>query len=493
MRTSLALVLMLTACAPRQPPHRTTLRLPTDDDIVSVHVAVRAGSVDDPVGKEGLTHLMLHLMREGGAGPLDAYEVRQKLFDTAAELEVAVDREVSVITLRAHRDVLDEVLPLLDAMLTSPRLEVRAFDRLRRDALDAIRHSLRSTEEEWLAEEALNALVYAGHPYGHPVIGTEEGLGAISLADVVAARGRILCASRVTIGVTGRVREGIETTLASRLAPSEACRARARLPLPTANGPRVLIVSHPTARAATVRMLAPYAVTRAHRDHPALVLFAGYLGLSGQFIGRLMQSIREHRGLNYGDYAYAEHTEPNPSGRGPVAHAVRSQQGFEIMLRPMSPTHVPFVTRLVFRELSLALEGVPAQGLSAVAEFLDGYLPLWLETADARLGSALDQAFFGLTTPFIEGLRRAFVELDAQDVTRAARRHIDPNAMRVVIVTDDAIALREALLAARIESVVYDHPVSAEVTAEDLEIVAFPLGLTPADIAIVDVEALFVR
>ncbi len=492
MRGLVAVLLFVCGCA--GPERAATLRLPSEDDIVSVHVAVRAGSVDDPEGKEGLTHLALHLMREGGAGPFDDAAVRERLFAAAAELEVYVDREVSVITLRAHRDVIAEVLPLLEAMLDAPRLEVRAFDRLRRDALDAIRHSLRGTEEEWLAEEALMAFVYEGHPYGHPVVGTEAGLAAIGREDVLVHLGRVLCASRVVVGVTGRAPLGLETTLASRFR-EDARRCSPRPPTPVAPevAARVRIVDHPSARAASVRMLAPYGVTRAHPDHPALVLFAGYVGLSGQFIGRLMQSIREARGLNYGDYAYAEHIEPNPNGRGPRAHTVRTQQGFEILLRPMSPGHVGFVTRLVFRELERARTTIPDESLAFVVSFLDGYLPLWLETTDARLGAALDQAYFGLETPFIDSLRGAFVSLDATAVSAAARRHVPSEAFHVIVVTPEAEALRTSLLAARIAPVVYDHAVSAEVGAEDTEIVAYPLGLAPDDIEVVSVDALFAR
>lgn len=481
------LALVLAGCGASTSSLRT-LRLPSDDDVVSVHVAIRAGSVDDPVGREGLTHLMLHAMREGGAGRFDAFALRERLFDTAAELDVQVDREVSVITLRAHRDTLEDALPLLEAMLVAPRFDVRTFDRLRRDGLDSIRHALRGTEEEWLAEEALTALVYAGHPYGHPVIGTEAGLSAISLGDLTAHRDRIVCATRAVVGVTGRAPEGLEARLAALVPEHARCAARAALPAPRPTGPRVLLVSHPDAAAATVRMLAPYAVTRAHPAHPALVLFAGYFGLSGQFIGRLMQTIREQRGLSYGAYAYAEHIEPG-GGRGPAAHAVRSQQAFEIVLRPMSPEHIPFVVRLVMRELDAALTDVPDEGLRAVAGFLDGYLPLLAETADARLGSALDQAYFGLDVPYGEMLRGAFARLDADEVAHAARTFVEPSAMHVVVVTPDALALRDALLAERIPRIAYDHPA----IAEDDAIVAYPLGLLPSDVAIVDVETLFVR
>jgi zinc protease len=295
------------------------------------------------------------------------------------------------------------------------------------------------------------------------------------------------------VGVTGNAPAGLEDSLASLFPAGVLCAAPARLPEPVRRGPRVLVVSHPAARAATVRMLAPYSVTRAHPDHPALVLFASYLGLSGQFIGRLMQAVRESRGLNYGDYAYAEHIEPSPFSRGPAAHAVRSQQGFEIMLRPMTPTHVPFVTRLVFRELERALAVLPAADLERVSGFLDGFLPLWLETPDARLGSALDQAYFGLDDPYVSMLQGAFRALDAEEVREAAARHVRPSELRIVIVTPDALATRDALLRERLEPLDYDHPVSAEVVAEDHEINAYALGLDEDDIAIVDVSALFVR
>jgi zinc protease len=63
--------------------------------------------------------------------------------------------------------------------------------------------------------------------------------------------------------------------------------------------------------------------------------------------------------------------------------------------------------------------------------------------------------------------------------------------MQVVIVTRDAASLRDALISGAPSPITYESPKPAAVMAEDKEIAAFPLKVSPGDIKIVKVEELF--
>src|SRR5688500_3965012 len=135
----------------------------------------------------------------------------------------------------------------------------------------------------------------------------------------------------------------------------------------------------------------PIAVTRAHPDYPALVLATAYLGQHRTFAGRLMQKMRGDRGLNYGDYAYAEHFEQDGYSRFPAPHTVRRQQYFSIWVRPVEPSRAHFALRMAVRELHQLIEhGMTEADFVRIRDFVDRYYALFLQTGSRKLGFAVD-------------------------------------------------------------------------------------------------------
>src|SRR5206468_6819284 len=59
-------------------------------------------------------------------------------------------------------------------------------------------------------------------------------------------------------------------------------------------------------RATAISFGFPIDVTRAHPDFAALTVARAWLGEHRLSSGRLYQTIREQRGINYGDHAYIE-------------------------------------------------------------------------------------------------------------------------------------------------------------------------------------------
>ena len=69
-------------------------------------------------------------------------------------------------------------------MLLEPGLREEDFQRLKDAQLNALKQDLRTNNEEELGKERLQDDIFAGTPYGHPVLGTVAGLEAITLDDV---------------------------------------------------------------------------------------------------------------------------------------------------------------------------------------------------------------------------------------------------------------------------------------------------------------------
>ena len=107
---ALALAWSVVACAPNIAPgpipveQRNVLNLVAQPDDQSPNIylqaLVRAGSATDPVGQEGLAHLVARSLVDAGAGSRSSVEVRDALYVTGNRITVGVDREWVRLRLR---------------------------------------------------------------------------------------------------------------------------------------------------------------------------------------------------------------------------------------------------------------------------------------------------------------------------------------------------------------------------------------------------------
>jgi zinc protease len=470
---------------------RTVLLASPQKPIVSFRVLFLSGSIDDPRGKEGLTQLTANIMARGGTQEIPSAELHSRLFPMAAELDVQVGKEVTVFRGRVHRDHLAAYLPILVDVVLRPRWDPKELERLRTDAVDDILRRLRTSDDENLGKEALQGLLYEGHPYGHFTGGTVQGLRAITLDEMKAHAQRVFTRARLIVGLGGGADATLEQRLREALAKLPAgVGGRPPLPPPPAGKTRVLLVEKET-RSTAISLGHTYGLGRGDPALPAAFVGNSALGEHRQLGGRLFEGLRRKRGLNYGDYSYLEHFEQDGWGTYPLPNAARRQQYFSIWIRPVEHPNRVFALRAALHELDKLLrEGITPEELARTRGFLMGYTRLWEQTDSRRLGFVLDDYFYG-TPPFLAGLRRAMPNLTVDQVNGALRKHLDPGKLRMVIVTKNAAQLREELLSGKPTPITYPMPKDRKVLDEDQKIEAFPLGLKPDEVRVVRAEDLF--
>jgi zinc protease len=459
--------------------------------IVSLRVQFLSGSIDDPKGKEGLTSLTAEVMAEGGTQALSSAELQAVLFPMAAELSVHTGKETTTFIGRVHKDHLARFLPLFLDVLTKPRWDSKEFERLRSDAISDIEKRLRTSDDENLGKEALEWLLYEGHPYQSFVGGTVRGLRSLTIDDLKAHAQRVFTRARLTVGLAGGVDAALEQTVRDALVALPAG-VGGRPPLPATRDPktRVMIVEK-DATATAISMGHTIQATRASPDHTALFVARSIFGEHRQMHGRLFQELREKRGLNYGNYAYIEHFVQDGWGTYPLPNVARRQQHFSIWIRPVEHANRLFALRAaLFETERLLKEGVTAEELSRARGFLAGYTRMWEQTDSRRLGFALDDQFYA-SPPYLETLRKGFAALTTDSVSGAIRKHIDPARLRIVFVTPKAAELRDALLSGKPTPIRYPSPKDAKVLETDKRIEAFPLTFKADEIRIVRAHELF--
>jgi zinc protease len=99
--------------------------------LVALRVVFRAGSQNDPPGKEGLAALTAAMVAEGGTKSLTYQQVLEAFYPMAAMLSGECHKELTVFSGTIHHDNLAAYIPLVTDMITQPRFAAEYFERLR--------------------------------------------------------------------------------------------------------------------------------------------------------------------------------------------------------------------------------------------------------------------------------------------------------------------------------------------------------------------------
>jgi zinc protease len=175
----------------------------------------------------------------------------------------------------------------------------------------------------------------------------------------------------------------------------------------------------------------------------------------------------------------------------PDPNLARKQQIFQIWIRPVPPEQGHFVLRAALYEYDkLVRDGLSREAFEATREFLTKYSNILTQTQDERLGYALDSRYYKIGD-FNNYLREQLSKLTLEDVNAAIKKYLATNRMRVVIVTKDAEALRDAIIANQPSPITYNSPKPQEIVDEDKIIQTYPIDVKREQVRITPVEQVF--
>lgn len=466
--------------------------LPSPSPLLRFKLLFAVGSAHDPAGREGLAQLAAGMIASAGSEKQRIDEINRALFPIAGDFSAQVDREMTAFTGVTHRDNLERYLAIVLPQILAPGFRDEDFARLKAKQANELVQDLRTNNEEELGKERLQANIFRGTPYGHPVLGTVQGIAGIELEDVRAFVAERYVRANLVLGLAGDLPDGFEARLQAELArlpvgaPAPAPQVAGHMP----RGIEVEIISKET-RSTAISFGHPIAVTRSHPDFAALWLARAWLGEHRASQGRLFQRLRELRGLNYGDYAYIEAFPRGMYQFFPDANLARRAQIFETWLRPVAPEHAVFALKLAIHELARLIEaGLSAEEFETTRNYLAKNVFVTTKTQDQQLGYALDSRWYGIGD-YVEHMRAELAKLTVGRVNEAVRRYLSAENLSVVMVTKDAEALRGQLLSAAPATIAYDAPKAPEVIAEDGVVGARALGIRPEGVRITAVEEVF--
>jgi zinc protease len=477
-----------------------TLREP-ESPFVAFNIWVKAGSQDDPAGKQGLAALTANLLAEGST-TADRYDaILAKLYPMAAGYGYAVDKEMTVFRGRVHRDNLEAYYALFKNALLQPAFSEEDFQRVKTQTVNFLERARRYSRDEELSKELLFWMAYRGTPYEHPEEGYVQSVKSLTLDDVKAFYRDHYVRNTLVVGLGGGYPEGFAERVRGdydALPTRDVAVVPRPAPAPPA-GIKVLIVEKPT-DATAISLGFPYSLVRGQPDFFALMAANAWFGEHRNSFSHLYQVIRESRGMNYGDYSYIEAFPLGYTTQEPPVNVARRNHLFEIWIRPIARTgpddlhdRALFATRAAWRELArLADGGMTDSALQETKDYLHNFSVTYGSTVSRRLAYAVDDAAYGLPSPgFLKSIRPGLAALTRENVNAAVRRHLQHQSMYVVFITQDAEGLKRKLLSGMPTPIRYAGTKSAAHLAEDAEIAKFPIPVKEADITIVGINEVF--
>jgi zinc protease len=469
-----------------------TVLQPNRSPLITFRLLFMTGSASDPQGKEGVASLTAALLSRGGSRAMSYEQIVEAMYPLATAFNWQVDKEMTVFTGTTHLDNLERYYQIISQMLLDPGFREDDFKRLKTDAINFLKVSLRNGNDEELGKEQLYNSIYANHPYGHHNMGTLSALEALTLDDVREFYRKNYTQANLVIGLAGGYPSSFTPKLMADFAklpagaPNKMQYAQPKLD----PGMKIEIIERET-RSTAISLGFPINITRASKDWPALALVASYFGQHRSSNSYLYQKLREARGLNYGDYAYIEYFPRGMFQFMPDTNLGRQQQIFQIWIRPVEPQNGHFALRAALYEFDkLVRDGMTKESFEATRDFLSKYVNVLTQTQNAQLGYALDSRYYN-TPDYNAYLREQLSKLTLDDVNRALRTYLKTENMRVVLITKDAAGLRDAIVGNKPSPITYNSPKPQEIMDEDKIISSYKIDVKPESVVIVPVEMVF--
>ena len=268
--------------------------------LLAIQFGFEGGSAQDPAGKEGLAFFTSGMLDEG-AGDIDSQAFQEKLEDLAIEISFDASRDVMAGGLKTLTKNKDEAFRLLRLVLTEPRMDPDAVERIREQIFSAIK--MENEDPERIAANAWFAQVFAGHPYGTPAKGGLESARSIGQADLKGFVKRNFARDNLHVAVVGAISaaelaaalDGIFGGLPEKADLTAIPEAPWRPKTPS----QVIPLNVPQ----SVVTFGQPSLKRKDEDFiPAYIL--NYIIGGGGFSSTLMSEVREKRGLAYSVYTY---------------------------------------------------------------------------------------------------------------------------------------------------------------------------------------------
>jgi predicted Zn-dependent peptidase len=386
--------------------------------LITVNAMLRTGNWLDPADKVGLAGLTGAVMRTGGSVKMSADEIDEELERLAANLSIAFGKESGSASLDVLKKDVKRGLQIFADLIRTPAFERGRVELAKLQALEGIRR--RQDNPGSVAGREFAKLLYgAQHPSARET--SIASVSGITRDDLVAFHKQTVQPNGIILGVTGDFEKGAMLALLREVFGD----------WPKGTVPELKIPDVPAAEVQTgaVRFInketsqthlrvGHLSIRETDPDYVAVSIANDILGGSS-FRSRLFNDVRTKRGLAYS------------VGSG-IRAGVHDQGVWLMRAETKLASTQEVVNRFVANTERLRNEPVSDAELEEAKEAYVNSFVFSFTSAASIVSRLMDLEYDGLPKDWLQQIREKVVKLTKEDIQQAARKHFNPERLRIL-------------------------------------------------------------
>lgn len=377
-----------------------------------------AGAVHEHPAQAGLAEITAQALTRG-TRQRGFQEIYSAVESIGASLAFGAGNHSSSFYAKGLAEDLDLLLDLMGECMLSPSFPKAQVDRLRGERLTGL--AIRDQNTRARSSMAFYELAYADHPYAIPTDGTQDSVGGLTRADLVAFHRRLYGPRGMVLAVVGAVAcEEAAAAVEARFAAWRNPQQPTDHALPAVRSLEKTIrktVSLPGKSQSDLVIGRP-GPSRYDDDYLAAALGNSILGRFG-LMGRIGDALREAEGLAY--YAYSDLA----GGPGPGPWQV---------IAGVNPVNIERAIELAIKELDRFVNRkvTSTELMENQANFI-GRLPLQLESNEGMASALVRIERYRLGLDYFQRFPDLIAAITREQILAAAQRYLDPQALAIAI------------------------------------------------------------
>ncbi|RJQ22391.1 MAG: insulinase family protein [Nitrospiraceae bacterium] len=387
--------------------------------IVKISVGVKAGSIVEPEEKAGLANLTASLLTDGTKSRTGR-QISDEIDFVGGAVGASSDDDYSTVTLSVLKKDLNLGLDLLSDIVLNPSFPEDELNKKR----ERIKGGLKSQEDDpgFVASREFRKAVFGTHPYGRLIAGTPETLDSIKRDDLLNFHAANYVPNNAIMAVVGDITTEEVKNLLGRYFPdwrSKDSKTAISVKPAEVNERKIVPIDKELTQANII--LGHAGVSRDNPDYYAVSVMNYILG-GGGFESRLMQNVREEKGLAYDIHSFFD--------------ANRYGGLFEVGVQTKNESANTAIEEILREIKGIRNSFVSDAELSDAKSFLVGSFPLRFETGQRIANFLVAVEYYGLGPDYIDKYSSYINSVTKEDVLRVATKYLDPENFVLVVVAD---------------------------------------------------------
>lgn len=384
--------------------------------VFAMQFAFRGGAALDPKGKEGLAELTSDLLDEG-AGDMDSQTFQGKEQDLGLQMSFSAGADNfqgGLFVLSARRD---EATHLLNLALTAPRFDADAIDRIKSQLLTQLSQS--EENPRTIVRENFNRLMFGDHPYARRTSGTQDGVKAVTQADLKGFVAQRFTRDHLYVSVVGDIDQAaLGKLLDATFGNLPATGTPADIPDAVINSHGQTLVIQKDIPQSTV----DFGQVGIGKHDPDIYagLVMNYILGGGGFSSRLTEEVRDKRGL-----AYSIGT-----GLGAYDHAAFLSGAVGTRNDAVAES----ISLIRAEWAKMRDKGVTAAEVKDAKSYLTGSFLTGIGSSSALAAILLNYRLDDRPIDYMETRNALIDKVTVADVNRVAKKLLNPDALIFVVV-----------------------------------------------------------